>query len=206
MPTGTVILDSQGKEFRFDRGSYPYDGLPLPQEALYLVRECGSWRRGRVRVAHSTGSPTDYVQRSLKDCEHKFEVVSGTPHDWRTRDGLDGCARNYVPTDEELKEPAARQALEALPRGELLVQRPKAWRQLFTRDTSARDSWQGRMTRAILSDWRARSGERRVEEGWWWESGDAASEARLERLAGVFTIRDVRAATAPNAVLLDVSV
>ncbi|GAA5860309.1 hypothetical protein JCM3774_000376 [Rhodotorula dairenensis] len=185
MPTGTVILDSQGKEFRFDRGSYPYDGLPLPQEALFLVH---------------------YVQRSLKDCEHKFQVVSGTPHDWRTRDGLDGCARNYVPRDEELDDAAARRALEVLPRGELLVQRPEAWRQLFTRDTSARDSWQGRMTRAILSDWRARSGGRRPEEGWWWEHGDDASEERLERLDGVYTIRDVRGATAPKAVLSEVSV
>lgn len=145
------------------------------------------------------------MQRSLEDCERKFHVVSGTSQDWRTRDGLDGCARNYVPTDEELNDPEARRALEALPRSKLLVQRPDAWRQLFIRDTSVRDSWQGRMTRAILSDWRARSGRRRLEEGWFWEHGEDASDARLERLAGVYRIRDVRSATAPNAVLSDVS-
>ncbi|KWU42257.1 hypothetical protein RHOSPDRAFT_36206 [Rhodotorula sp. JG-1b] len=184
VPPGTVILDAHGKDFKYERGAYPYDGLPLPQEALYLVH---------------------YVQRSLEDCERKFHVVSGTPHDWRTRDGLDGCARNYVPADEELHDPEARRALEALPRGELLVQRPDAWRQLFIRDTSVRDSWQGRMTRAILSDWRARSGRRTLEEGWFWEHGEDASDDRLERLAGVYRIRDVRSATAPNAVLSDVS-
>ncbi|TKA53300.1 hypothetical protein B0A53_04318 [Rhodotorula sp. CCFEE 5036] len=184
VPPGTVILDAHGKDFKYEKGSYPYDGLPLPQEALYLVH---------------------YVQRSLEDCERKFHVVSGTSQDWRTRDGLDGCARNYVPTDEELNDPEARRALEALPRSKLLVQRPDAWRQLFIRDTSVRDSWQGRMTRAILSDWRARSGRRRLEEGWFWEHGEDASDARLERLAGVYRIRDVRSATAPNAVLSDVS-
>ncbi|GAA5991489.1 hypothetical protein JCM10908_005727 [Rhodotorula pacifica] len=184
MPAGTVILDAHGKEFRFERGSYPYDGLPLPQEGLYLFH---------------------YVQRSLEDCERKFHVVSGTAHDWRTRDGLDGCARNYVPIDEEINNASRRTALEALPRGDLLVQRPDGWRQIFMRDTSARDSWQGRMTRAVLTDWRSRGGER-LEEGWFWEHGDEASEERLKRLAGIYVIRDVRRATLPNAVLSDVSV
>ena len=41
VPPGTVILDAHGKDFKYERGAYPYDGLPLPQEALYLVRE---WR------------------------------------------------------------------------------------------------------------------------------------------------------------------
>lgn len=204
MPPGTVILDAHGKDFKYERGAYPYDGLPLPQEALYLVRE---WRPFPGINSCRSDPPTcaDYVQRSLEDCERKFHVVSGTPHDWRTRDGLDGCTRNYVPTDEELHDPEARRLLEALPRGELLVQRPDAWRQLFIRDTSVRDSWQGRMTRAILSDWRARSGKRSLAEGWFWEHGEDASDDRLERLAGVYSIRDVRSATAPNAVLSDVS-
>lgn len=147
--------------------------------------------------------PPDYVQRSLEDCEHKFRVVSGTAQDWRTRDGLDGCARNFVPSDHDLDDPAARRELEALPHGKLVTERPDAWRRLFLRDTTARDSWQGRMTRAILEEWRAMS-PYGAEAGWFWEHGDAASDGALERLPGVWTIKDVRKATMPDAVLSEV--
>lgn len=144
----------------------------------------------------------DYVQRSLEDCERKFHVVSGTRQDWRTRDGLDGCAHNYVPTDHDLADPAARRALEALPHGDLVLQRPDGWNELFIRDTSARDSWQGRMTRAIVNGWREQS-LTGPGEGWFWEQGDEASEESLMGLDNVWLIADVQKATVANAVLSD---
>lgn len=37
-PPGTVVLDSQGKEIVRGQTTYPYAGLPLPQEGLLLFR------------------------------------------------------------------------------------------------------------------------------------------------------------------------
>ncbi|GAA6043995.1 hypothetical protein JCM8097_000181 [Rhodosporidiobolus ruineniae] len=167
----SVVLDAQGKEFVFERGSYPYAGLPLPQEGLYL---------------------NHYIQRSLHDCYNKFHVLADTPQDWRSRDGLAGCARNYIPTDLELSTPSLRAALEAQEQGAVLVERPESWSQIMTRDVRAPGSWQGRMTKAVLDEWRRRGGERAEKEGrWYWEYGDEASEANLEWLEGVIRIEDV---------------
>jgi len=37
-PPGTVVLDSQGKDLVQGAKTYPYAGLPLPQEGLLLFR------------------------------------------------------------------------------------------------------------------------------------------------------------------------
>ncbi|GAA5938972.1 hypothetical protein JCM1841_002726 [Sporobolomyces salmonicolor] len=164
----TVILDAQGKEYRFERGNYPYAGLPLPEEGLYLHH---------------------YIQRSLADCYSKCNVLADTPQDWRTKDGLAGCARNYVPTDEELSN---RTALLAEQYGEQISSRPESWYELYMRDTSARDSWQGRMTRAILDEWRRKGDAQGAKKGkWWWEMGDEARDERLLALPGIVEINHV---------------
>ncbi|GAA5874974.1 hypothetical protein JCM8547_002139 [Rhodosporidiobolus lusitaniae] len=157
----TVIMDAQGKEIRFERGTYPYAGVPLPQEGIYL---------------------NHYIQRSLADCYSKFHVLSSTPQDWRTQDGLAGCARNYIPSDAELSSPSFRAALEAEPQGAELVSRPESWKTLLMRDERARESWQGKMTRAILEEWGRRKGKGLGTggKGWYWE--DEASEERLMSL------------------------
>ncbi|GAA6062289.1 hypothetical protein JCM10212_004377 [Sporobolomyces blumeae] len=156
IPTN-VIYNAQGQELRYERGAYPYHGEALPQEGLYLYH---------------------YIQRSLGDCFAKFHVLADTPNDWRTKDGLAGCARNYVPTDEELANRTALVGtefpLEIAEGGadfeEELASRPESWFGLYQRDTSARDSWQGRMTRAVLSEWRRKGGRRAHREGvWFWE-------------------------------------
>ncbi|BGP45101.1 hypothetical protein JCM10450v2_000918 [Rhodotorula kratochvilovae] len=171
-PPGTIVRDAQGKELVAEGTTYPYAGLPLPQEGLLLFH---------------------YVQRSVADCYAKFHVLSSTPQDWRTRDGLAGCARNYVPTDAELATPEARAELEALPQGKELASRPDSWEKLFVRDTRARDAWIGRMTRAVLAEWRARGGEKARREGrWYWElKEDAAGDEALARMEGVVRITGV---------------
>ncbi|GAA5892062.1 hypothetical protein JCM8208_001424 [Rhodotorula glutinis] len=176
-PPGTVVLDSQGKDLVQGTTTYPYAGLPLPQEGLLLFH---------------------YVQRSVDDCYHKFNVVSSTPNDWRTRDGLEGCARNYVPLDAELASPESVARLEALPQGKELVSRPDSWRRLFVRDTRARDSWQGRMTRAVLEEWRRVGGDEARREGrWYWELGDDASDERLDALEGIISVKGIGRALPP---------
>lgn len=60
------------------------------------------------------------------------------------------------------------------------------------RDTRARDSWQGRMTRGVLEEWRRVGGERATREGrWYWELGDDASDERLEALEGIVSIKGI---------------
>ncbi|GAA5830655.1 hypothetical protein JCM11251_002551 [Rhodosporidiobolus azoricus] len=167
----TVILDAQGKEIVLERGTYPYAGLPLPQEGLYL---------------------NHYIQRSLHDCYSKFRVLADTPQDWRTKDGLAGCARNYIPTDSELSSPSSRAELASQPQGEELVSRPESWSELMTRDTRASSSWQGRMTRAVLDEWTRTGGKEAEKEGrWFWEMGEGADEQRLMNLEGVVQISHV---------------
>ncbi|GAA5971466.1 hypothetical protein JCM11641_008364 [Rhodosporidiobolus odoratus] len=165
----SVILDAHGKEMRFDHGTYPYHGVPLPQEGLILHH---------------------YIQRSLADCYSKFHVLSTTPNDWRSRDGLKGCARNYVPTDAEISSPSSLAALKAEPQGEELVSRPESWQVIFTRDERARESWQARMTAAILREWRRRG---KSTQEWFWEEGDQARDEKgeLEEMQGVVQVRDV---------------
>ncbi|GAA6005279.1 hypothetical protein JCM10207_002924 [Rhodosporidiobolus poonsookiae] len=159
---GTVVMNVQGDEIDLGRGTYPFAGLPLPQEGLTLFH---------------------YGQRSLRNCHTKFHVLANTPNDWRTKDGLAGCARNYVPTNEELASDTLTAALRAEPFGEELVSRPESWSVLFTRDTRALHSWQGRMTRAILDEWRRKGGSAADEQGrWWWELGPDASDERLRAL------------------------
>ncbi|GAA5924127.1 uncharacterized protein JCM15063_005552 [Sporobolomyces koalae] len=158
LPTNR-IFDAQAKELRYERGNYPYHGESLPQEGLYLYH---------------------YSQRSLNDCFAKYHVLETTPNDWRTKDGLSGCARNYVPTDEELSDRTKLVGTEfERELGEVgqdfeesLASRPESWYGLYQRDTSARDSWQGRMTRAILNEWRHRGGREAERSGkWFWEEG-----------------------------------
>ncbi|GAA6050534.1 hypothetical protein JCM3770_005587 [Rhodotorula araucariae] len=175
-PPGTVILDAHGNELVQEGATYPYAGLPLPQEGLLLFH---------------------YVQRSVADCYSKFHVLASTPHDWRTRDGLAGCARNYVPLDRELATAEARAELEALPQGKELASRPESWRALFVRDVRARDGWVGRMTRAVLDEWRARGG-RGDGARWYWEPepGSAGEDAAgddepLGTMVGVVQIKGV---------------
>ncbi|GAA6006915.1 glycosyltransferase family 2 protein [Rhodotorula paludigena] len=172
--SGGAVMDAQGMELLFESTTYPYAGAPLPQEGIMLYH---------------------YIQRSLADCRAKYHVLSSTPQDWRTRDGLAGCARNYVPLDAELATPDARAQLVAddPEHGDELAARPESWGVLFTRDTSARDSWQGRMTRAILGEWRARGGKEAQEQGrWWWEMGDEASDERLEgMMSGIVSVESV---------------
>ncbi|GAA5903471.1 hypothetical protein JCM6882_006556 [Rhodosporidiobolus microsporus] len=166
---GTVLLNAHGQDIVVERGTYPYAGLPLPQEGLYL---------------------NHYIQRSLHDCYSKFRVLASTPQDWRAKDGLAGCARNYVPTDEELSSPSSRAALASQPQGEELASRPESWSELMMRDTRALQSWQGRMTRAVLDEWR-RKGGKQDDGRWFWELGEGADEARLMNLPGVVEISRV---------------
>ncbi|BGP29146.1 hypothetical protein JCM10296v2_000884 [Rhodotorula toruloides] len=171
---GTVVLDSHGKRIVNEEGIYPFNGLALPQESLRLFH---------------------YVQRSLEDCRSKYRVLANTPNDWRTKDGLTGCARNYVPLDSELATPEGRDELAALvatdseEERKALLDRPASWWEIFERDTAARDSWQGRMTRAVLAEWRAR-GKR--EGVWWWEEG--VEDEELDAMEGVRVVRDIERA------------
>ncbi|GAA6008574.1 hypothetical protein JCM11491_003353 [Sporobolomyces phaffii] len=171
------IFDAQAKELRYDRGNYPYHGESLPQEGLYLYH---------------------YSQRSLGDCFAKFHVLADTPNDWRTKDGLAGCARNYVPTDEELADRTRLVGTEfpdEVREGgadfeEELASRPESWYGLYQRDTSARDSWQGRMTRAVLNEWRRKGGRAAEREGkWYWELG--ATVDVLMSLPGIVEMENV---------------
>ncbi|BGP13145.1 hypothetical protein JCM10213_000277 [Rhodosporidiobolus nylandii] len=158
----SVVLSAQAQPLVVEREIYPYSGRPLPQEGLYLHH---------------------YIQRSLADCYSKYAVLSNTPQDWRAKDGLAGCARNYVPTDAELSAPSSLAALRAEGDtrgvGEELIQRPESWSALFTRDTAARESWQGRMTRTVLDEWRRRGG---AGQDWYWETDPAVTDARLDAL------------------------
>ncbi|GAA5966042.1 hypothetical protein JCM3765_006550 [Sporobolomyces pararoseus] len=176
LPTNR-IFDAQAKELRYERGNYPYHGEALPQEGLYLYH---------------------YIQRSLKDCFSKFHVLADTPNDWRTKDGLAGCARNYVPTDKELADRTLLVGTEfpqEVQEGgadfeEELASRPESWYGLYQRDTSARDSWQGRMTRAILNEWRKKGGSEAEREGkWYWELG--ATVDVLMSLPGIIEMENV---------------
>lgn len=186
-------MDAQGMELLFESTTYPYAGAPLPQEGIMLYREPLSAPHQTFPLTYAR--PPDYIQRSLADCRAKYHVLSSTPQDWRARDGLAGCARNYVPLDAELATPDARAQLVAddPEHGDELAARPESWGVLFTRDTSARDSWQGRMTRAILGEWRARGGKEAREQGrWWWEMGDEASDERLEgMMSGIVSVESV---------------
>ncbi|GAA5873294.1 hypothetical protein JCM16303_001084 [Sporobolomyces ruberrimus] len=190
LPTNR-IFDAQGRELKYDRGNYPYSGESLPQEGLYLYH---------------------YSQRSLKDCFSKFHVLADTPNDWRTKDGLSGCARNYIPTDLELSSTSTSSSLlfddqdlfpnEIKESGmekdfeEELKSRPESWFGLYMRDTSARDSWQGRMMRGVLDEWRRKGGrgkgrvDRGEEEGvWYWEVGVGVEE--LMSLPGIVEMENV---------------
>jgi len=118
----------------------------------------------------------DYAQRSLQDCYNKVEVLLDTPTDWRSVDGLDGCARNYIPTDSEL---SALETLLAEPQGKNLASRPEGWMRVFVGDTRARESWVGRMTRGVLDEWRRRAREKGLK-GWEWEGEDVAEEDGAE--------------------------
>lgn len=139
---------------------------------------------------------TDYSQRSLSDCFSKFHVLSSTPSDWRTKDGLAGCARNYIPTDFELSNRSALIGTEFSKEfseaggeefGEELASRPESWWGLYERDLKARDSWQGRMTRSILEGWREK-GKGDGEE-WFWEEGVEVEE--LMALPGIIEMDHV---------------
>lgn len=116
---------------RIDGQEWPAEGLPLTSDSLALHH---------------------YVQRSLRNCQEKFAVLVDTPRDWRTIDGLPGCARNYIPTVEKLSD--HRDELLAESNGEELVQVPLD--RLYLRDVRARDSFAGRGTRAILDEWTRR--------------------------------------------------
>jgi hypothetical protein len=63
------------------------------------------------------------------------------------------------------------------------------------RDTRAAESWQGRMTRAVLEHWKEKGGERSRKEGkWYWEFGEGTSEEELEAMEigqGVVIVEDV---------------
>lgn len=108
---------------------------------------------------------------------------------------MTGCARNYVPLDSELATPERRDELTALvatdsdEERKLLVERPESWWALFERDTEARDSWQGRMTRAVLDEWKARGKRDGV---WWWE--ERVTDDELDQMEGIRVIDDVKQA------------
>lgn len=73
---------------------------------------------------------------------------------------------------------------------EELASRPESWYGLYQRDTSARDSWQGRMTRAILNEWRKKGGREAEREGkWYWELG--ATVEVLMSLPGIIEMENV---------------
>lgn len=95
-------------------------------------------------------------------------VLIDTPNDWRSVDGLPGCARNYIPLDSELSPPLALEALLAEPNGAELAQRSEEMKLLFVVDTRARESWAGRMTKAVLDEWRRRA-KAAGAQGWEWE-------------------------------------
>lgn len=79
---------------------------------------------------------------------------------------------------------------------EELKSRPESWFGLYMRDTSARDSWQGRMMRGVLDEWRRKGGrgkgrvDRGEEEGvWYWEVGVGVEE--LMSLPGIVEMENV---------------
>lgn len=121
----------------------------------------------------------DYGQRSLQDCYNKVAVLLDTPTDWRSVDGLPGCARNYIPLDSELSTPAALEALLAEPQGKELAERPESWKSLYVGDTRARESWVGRMTRGVLDEWRRRARAQGLQ-GWEWEGAAGAEDEEEE--------------------------
>jgi hypothetical protein len=60
----------------------------------------------------------------------------------------------------------------------------------MVRDERAAGSWQGRMTRAVLEEWRDRGGRRSEREGrWWWEF--EGSDEALKEMRGVIVVEDV---------------
>lgn len=91
------------------------------------------------------------------------------------RDGEAGCARNYVPSEDEQRR---AEEVRTEPFGDELVKLP--WSLALLRDTRARDSFAGRATRAILNEWRRRSDS---AETWPWEDGTQDAD-----LTGIITV------------------
>ncbi|KAK4049743.1 hypothetical protein OIO90_005324 [Microbotryomycetes sp. JL221] len=127
-----VVVDSLGTTLDPEDDVYPSEGLPLTADGIVL---------------------NHYLQRSVKDCLDKFETNKQASRNWRTIDGKVGCARSYIPTDEELSSPERRRELFGRAFGKELASRADDWDQNLLIDTRARDEWVGRMTNWVLHQW-----------------------------------------------------
>ncbi|SGY66681.1 BQ5605_C004g02695 [Microbotryum silenes-dioicae] len=145
-PEANIIMDALGNRLKPPNNIYPMKGLVLPDNSLGI---------------------NHYAQRSLANCIAKAEVAKDVHTDWRAIEGPLGCASHYVPTEQEMKGDERTRILEHEKYGAELLASPKELIEdgIFE-DMVASESWQGRMTRAILDEWRSQSSKR----AWPWES------------------------------------
>lgn len=101
---------------------------------------------------------TDYAQRSLLDCYSKYHTLSSVPTDWRTVDGLEGCAKFFIPSDQDL-ERSEEIVKKDGNLGQVVLERPEGWMGWLVTDTRVRESWTARMTLEILKVWQSMGGE-----------------------------------------------
>ncbi|KAK4052163.1 hypothetical protein OIV83_002458 [Microbotryomycetes sp. JL201] len=155
-----VVLDSLGRQIYPEDDVYPSEGLPLAPDGLVL---------------------NHYLQRSVSDCIHKFQVNKGASRNWRAIDGKIGCARNFVPTTDQL---GRMDELLSRPHGNELAQRSDDWDSEMLVDVRARNEWVGRMTKWIIARWL----DERVGSEWHWVANARKDSVDFERIDNVISI------------------
>ncbi|KAM0791980.1 hypothetical protein ACM66B_002739 [Microbotryomycetes sp. NB124-2] len=160
-----IVLDSLGRRLYPEDDVYPSEGLPLAPDGIVL---------------------NHYLQRSVSDCVNKYNVNKLASRNWRAIDGQVGCARNFVPSDEQLGPDKVGKLL-ARPHGRDLVSRSKDWDVEMLVDAKARDSWVGRMTKLIVEQWL----EDRVGGEWRWVAESKNDREDLDKLENVVISIDV---------------
>lgn len=171
LTAGGLIVDSQGTELL---QPYPAEGFPLPQEGLTLSRAplplpllflilLADFQTLTNPPHPPRAPPPDYGQRSLENCYAKVDVLERNPWDWRTKWGKKGCARDFIPNDEQLGNV---DAFEGDAQGEWAMQREEGVEEGLMGDVGMRDSWEGRMVRVLMDEWEVRGrGRRGTERG-----------------------------------------